>query len=145
MSIRVNLFIFNFISQNPKSPNYTYPSALSFSPNPGKTQKIGCKKRVTDAELASDLASEVKKMNIHIEERQEAMKKSREMLFSELCNYLSLRDNEVKKKWRKLGDEEKLVLVRGFVSDWGLQFHPLSAKSVKELVDQHLIEEKSFK
>lgn len=38
----------------------------------------------------------------------------------------------------KMEEEEKWVLVKGFVSDWGANFHPLSARSVKELIEEHL-------
>ncbi|KAK9988859.1 hypothetical protein SO802_029098 [Lithocarpus litseifolius] len=44
-------------------------------------------------------------------------------------------------KWRKMDEEEKWVLVKGFVSDWSMDFHPLSARSVKEMVEECLLEE----
>ncbi|KAK2990932.1 hypothetical protein RJ640_000211 [Escallonia rubra] len=44
-----------------------------------------------------------------------------------------------KKKWKKLDEDSKWVLAKEFVSEWGANFHPLSAKSVKEMVDEHLI------
>lgn len=69
------------------------------------------------------------------------MKKSKELLFTELCQYLALKGEEVKIKWRKLDEEEKWVLVKGFVSDWSVDFHPLSARSVKEMVEEYLLEE----
>ncbi|GKD52644.1 hypothetical protein Tco_1281620, partial [Tanacetum coccineum] len=47
---------------------------------------------------------------------------------------------ELKRKWVKMEENDKWVLAQEFVkSDWGLNFHPLSVKSVKELVDQHLL------
>ncbi|KAF3949169.1 hypothetical protein CMV_024929 [Castanea mollissima] len=69
------------------------------------------------------------------------MKKSKELLFTELCQYLAFKGEEVKMKWRKLDEEEKWVLVKGFVSDWRVDFHPLSARSVKEMVQEYLLEE----
>ena len=71
------------------------------------------------------------------------MKKSRELLFSELCQYLLLKEEEVNKKWRKMKEEEKLVIVKEFVNKWGVNFHPLSVRSVKEMVDEYLQDDKS--
>ena len=71
------------------------------------------------------------------------MKKSRELLFSELCQYLLLKEEEVNKKWRKMKEEEKLVIVKEFVNKWGVNFHPLSVRSVKEMVDEYLQYDKS--
>lgn len=69
------------------------------------------------------------------------MKKSKELLFTELCQYLALKGEEVKKKWRKMDEEEKLGLVKGFVTEWSVNFHPLSARSVKEMVEEYLQED----
>ena len=44
---------------------------------------------------------------------------------------------EAGKKWRKLSEDEKWAVVNGFVSEWSDNFHPLSARSVKELVDEY--------
>ena len=71
------------------------------------------------------------------------MKKSRELLFLDLCQYLSLKEEEVNKKWRKMKEEEKLVIVKEFVNKWGVNFHPLSVRSVKEMVDEYLQDDKS--
>ena len=49
---------------------------------------------------------------------------------------------EVKRKWSRLDQEEKWVLIRGFVDDWGVNFHPLSARSVREMIEEYLNEEK---
>lgn len=70
------------------------------------------------------------------------MKKSKELLFTELCRYLAMEKEEVNRKWRKLDQEEKWVLVKGFVNEWGVNFHPLSARSVKQMIEEYLIEEK---
>jgi hypothetical protein len=32
-------------------------------------------------------------------------------------------------------------LVKGFVSEWSMNFHPLSARSVKEMVEEYLQED----
>lgn len=77
-------------------------------------------------------------MNSVMLQRREAMEKSRELLFRELCGYLNLEAEEVKKRWKKMDEEEKRGLVKGFVSEWGVNFHPLSARSVKELVEEYL-------
>ncbi|KAF3435855.1 hypothetical protein FNV43_RR22947 [Rhamnella rubrinervis] len=69
------------------------------------------------------------------------MEKSRELLFTELCEYLNLKAEEVKKRWLKMEEEEKRDLVKGFVSEWSVNFHPLSARSVKELVEDYLHED----
>ncbi|PIA59186.1 hypothetical protein AQUCO_00400214v1 [Aquilegia coerulea] len=58
-----------------------------------------------------------------------------------ICKYLDLETEEVKQRWIKMDETEKLVLAKGFVSDWGEAFHPLSSKSVKELMAEILIEE----
>lgn len=81
-------------------------------------------------------------MNTHLVQREEAMKKSKELLFIELCHYLALEKEEVKRKWSKMDLEEKLVLVKEFVNEWGVNFHPLSARSVKQMIEEYLQEEK---
>ena len=87
------------------------------------------------------MASEVAKINTHLLQREEALKKSKELLFTEMCQYLALKGEEVKKKWRKMDEEEKWVLVKEFVSEWSMNFHPLSARSVKEMVEEYLQED----
>ena len=76
-----------------------------------------------------------------VQQTEEAMKKSKQLLFTELCNYLGLRTEEMMKKWRNMEEEDKWVLVKGFVSEWGVNFHPLSVRSVKEMVEEHLVED----
>ena len=44
-------------------------------------------------------------------------------------------------KLRKMDEEEKWVLVKGFVSYWSMDFHPLFARPVKEMVKEYLLEE----
>ncbi|XP_042519831.1 uncharacterized protein LOC122093545 [Macadamia integrifolia] len=100
-------------------------------------------KGIGDAELAAELAEGITRRNNQSVRRKEAMKKSRQLLFEELCGYLQLTTEEVEKRWRKVDEEEKMSLVRGFVSEWGTAFHPLSSKSVMELVEEHLAEEEN--
>jgi len=69
------------------------------------------------------------------------MKKSRHLLFSELSKYLGLGPEELKERLKEMKEEDKWVLVKGFVSEWGEDFHPLSARSVKEMVEEHLAED----
>ena len=53
--------------------------------NKPKTQISCASKKISDAELALDLALEVAKINTHFVQREEAMKKSKELLFIKLC------------------------------------------------------------
>ncbi|KAJ1434878.1 hypothetical protein SESBI_05242 [Sesbania bispinosa] len=93
---------------------------------------------ISDAALASELAAKVTRMNAHVLQTEEAMRKSRKLLFRELCEYLGLKEDEAKHKWSKMGEDEKWVLVKGFLADWGAHFHPLSARSTKEMVEEYL-------
>ncbi|KAL4599706.1 hypothetical protein ACB092_11G145300, partial [Castanea dentata] len=120
-------------------PNH-FPSPTLLSHKP-KTQISCTNKKISDAELALDLALEVAKIKTHFVQREEAMKKSIELLFTELCQYLVLKGEEVKMKWRKMDEEEKWVLVKGLVSNWSMNFHPLFARSMKEMVEEYLLEE----
>lgn len=95
--------------------------------------------RLSDSQLASELDAEIRKISVQILEREQALYKSKELLFKELCNYLGMATEEVKKRWMQMSEDDKWVLVKSFVSDWGSNFHPLSAKSVKELVDDYLV------
>jgi hypothetical protein len=133
-------FLFSIITpQAQKFHPHPFPSTTLLSNKPRTW--ISCTKKISDAEISSDLASEVAKMNSHLVQREEAMKKSKELLFTELCQYLALKEDEVKKKWRKMDEEDKLVLVKGFVTEWSVNFHPLSARSVKEMVEEYLQED----
>lgn len=82
-------------------------------------------------------------MNTQMIQKEEALKKSKELLFVEFCNYTGLKSEEMKKKWKKFSEEEQWVLIKSFVLEWGAHFHPLSARSVKELVDEYLVENTS--
>jgi len=138
MALRTHLFFPNTLIRPPKFHSCPFPTTTHFR------TRIPCtnKNSLTDADLASGLATEVAKINTHLVQREEAMKKSRELLFTELCNYLALDKEEVEKKWSKMDQEEIRVLVKGFVNEWGANFHPLSARSVEEMIEEYLHEEK---
>jgi hypothetical protein len=137
MALRTHLFFPNTLIRPPKFHSCPFPTTYFRT-------RIPCtnKNSLTDADLASGLATEVAKINTHLVQREEAMKKSRELLFTELCNYLALDKEEVEKKWSKMDQEEIRVLVKGFVNEWGANFHPLSARSVEEMIEEYLHEEK---
>lgn len=101
------------------------------------------KKKMTDSELAKDLAREIGKANTVAEQRREAMKKSGEILWGEFCRHMDLKEDEMKIKWSKIGEEEKLSLVRKFVDEWAGDFQPLSVRSVKEMVEQECLDSSS--
>ena len=143
MALKINLLYpeFSQLSSMFHTRSFTSVTLLS---NRAKTHMshIQCSNNsINDGGLASELAKEAAKMNGVLVQREEAMEKSRELLFIELCEYLNLRAEEVKKRWVKMDEEEKRGLVKGFVSEWGVNFHPLSARSVKELVEDYLHED----
>ncbi|XP_059654631.1 uncharacterized protein LOC132301390 [Cornus florida] len=140
MALRVHILTPEIPSQTLKSQtHHPFPSTTLQTHTP-KIQ-ISCANSVSDAELASDLATEIEKMSTHLVQREEAMKKSRQILFTELCQYMGSNSEEVKTTWKKMSEEDKWVLAKGFVSDWGVNFHPLSARSVKDMVEEHLVED----
>ncbi|KAF8118435.1 hypothetical protein N665_0005s0198 [Sinapis alba] len=97
------------------------------------------KKTMSDSELAKDLAREIGKANTVSEQRREAMKKSGEILWGEFCRHMGLKEEEMRVKWRKIGEEEKVFLVKEFVDEWGVDFQPLSVRSVKEMVEEECL------
>ncbi|KAL0863051.1 hypothetical protein Bca101_042169 [Brassica carinata] len=97
------------------------------------------KKTMSDSELAKDLAREIGKANSVSEQRREAMKKSGEILWGEFCRHMGLKEEEMRVKWRKIGEEEKVVMVKEFVDEWGVDFQPLSVRSVKEMVEEECL------
>jgi hypothetical protein len=139
MAVRIPFLFSTITPQEHKCRPQPFPSTTLLSDKP--RTRISCVNKISDAELSSNLASEVAKINTHLAQREEAMKKSKELLFTELCHYLALQGDEAKKKWRKMDEEERLVLVKGFVTEWSANFHPLSARSVKEMVEEYLQEE----
>ncbi|KAF6176396.1 hypothetical protein GIB67_010844 [Kingdonia uniflora] len=134
MSLQIPLFRPNFI---PKFHPNLFPSPISLTNNTSKPN-FSCKSSTNGGELAAELASELAKLKAISIQREEAMVKSTELLFKEFCVYVGLEANEVKQRWREMGDEDKLIWSKGFVSEWGQSFHPLSSKSVKTMVEEHL-------
>ncbi|XP_047315166.1 uncharacterized protein LOC124919071 [Impatiens glandulifera] len=93
-----------------------------------------------DADLSSALSIQAKKFKALAIEKEDAMNKSRQILFSELCEFAGISLLDMKIRWtKKMHADDKLVLVREFVSEWGTDFHPLSARSVEEMIEQHLL------
>lgn len=112
-----------------------------------RTLKISCSKEeenLSDEMLVAELGLEIKKLNTKNVQREEALKKSRELLFAEMCDFMGLKSDDLKKKWRRMNEEERGVLAKGFVGAWSAQFHPLSARSVKEMVDEYLGQSNDF-
>ncbi|CAI9764459.1 unnamed protein product [Fraxinus pennsylvanica] len=150
MALRFHLLSTKLLPQPTNSHTHPFPSAaaaayfVKFKSYPHKNLKISCTNEEisNDEMLAVELDLEISKLNTHVLQREEALKKSRELLFVELCNFIGLNSEDVKMKWDKMNEEEKSVLAKGFVTEWSAHFHPLSAKSVKEMVDEHLVEEK---
>ncbi|KAK1406905.1 hypothetical protein QVD17_38514 [Tagetes erecta] len=106
-----------------------------------KHLQISCSNSSSNNISDMDLALGLEKMKTQMLQTQEAMKTSRKLVYTELCLYLGLGKEELKKKWEKMRDDDKCVLAQEFVSDWGFNFHPLSPKSVQQLVDQHLLDD----
>ncbi|CAN4107867.1 unnamed protein product [Withania somnifera] len=145
MALRIHLLCpARFPSQSTKPQSNRVPSMYTLK-NQSKFQKLSCSNNdnMSGLELSLDFATEVGKMNTQMLQKEEALKKSRELLFVELCNYTGLRSEEMNKKWKKCSEEEKWVLIKSFVLEWGSHFHPLSARSAKELVDEYLVENTS--
>ncbi|KAL7157029.1 hypothetical protein ABFS83_02G049900 [Erythranthe nasuta] len=107
--------------------------------------KITCSKEkeenLTDETLAAEIGVEIEKLKSRAVQREEALKKSRELLFAEMCGFVGLKSDDLKKKWRRMNEEERFDLAKGFVGGWSAQFHPLSPKSVQEMVELHLLDE----
>ncbi|KDP35937.1 hypothetical protein JCGZ_09909 [Jatropha curcas] len=144
MALRIQFLFPNTLSEPLKSQThpFSFPTATHFTKRI-KTQIPCAKRRISDADLASDLATEVARINADLAQREEAMKKSKELLFIELCHYLAIEKEEVKRKWSKIDQQEKWVLLEGFVNEWGVNFHPLSIRSIREMIDEYLNEEKT--
>uniref|UniRef100_A0A5B7BGZ6 DUF7026 domain-containing protein n=1 Tax=Davidia involucrata TaxID=16924 RepID=A0A5B7BGZ6_DAVIN len=143
MALRVHLLFPKIVPQAQPLKFQTHPFLSTTLHNNTAKFQISCTNNISDADLALDLAAEVEKMNTQLVQRDEAMKKSRQLLFTELCQYMGLKmkAEEVKKQWKKMDEEDKWVLVKGFVSEWGANFHPLSARSVKAMIEEHLLED----
>ncbi|KAK4438064.1 hypothetical protein Salat_0140500 [Sesamum alatum] len=153
MGSRIQTLSPNLLPQRTKFEPYPFPS--NFAPthlakpssNPPRTLRISCSKEkegLTDEMLAVELGIEIKKLNSHTVQRDEALKKSRELLFAEVCKFMGLKSDDLRKKWKRMNEEERWVLAKGFVTEWSAHFHPLSARSVKELVEEHLAKSNEF-
>ncbi|XP_073271554.1 uncharacterized protein [Primulina huaijiensis] len=133
--------------RHPFLSNPTPAKSLRFNHNPCRAIKISCIKKkepTTDETLAAELSPHINNLNTSTLQREEALKKSRELLFIEVSNFTRLQPEDLRKKWRRMGEEEIWVLANGFVSEWSAHFHPLSARSVKEMVEEYLAEEGEF-
>ncbi|OWM63693.1 uncharacterized protein LOC116196385 [Punica granatum] len=136
---RISLNTLPFPRKVQHHPSSSPPYQLHFTFQP--RTPISCtSKKLTDAALSSELAAELAKLNIQKAQKQEAMKKSREVLFSEICKSVSFKEEEMRKKWRRMEEEERWGLVKEFVGHWGARFQPLSARSVKEMIEEYLNE-----
>ncbi|KAL2513527.1 uncharacterized protein Fot_27556 [Forsythia ovata] len=148
MALRFHLLSTKLLPQATNFQTHTFPSTAAYfvklNSNFLNNHKISCTNEEisNDEMLAVELDLEISKLNTHMVQREEALKKSRELLFTELCNFMALKSEDLKKKWERMNEEEKWVLAKVFVTEWSARFHPLSAKSVKEMVDEHLVEEK---
>ncbi|KAL8554848.1 hypothetical protein ACS0TY_002867 [Phlomoides rotata] len=137
MGLRIHTLPPNLL---PKFQFHPFPAPLKIA-NPPRTLAISCskeKENFSDEILAVELSLQMKKLKSDAVQREEALKKSRELLFTEVSNFTGLKSEDLKKKWRRMNEEERLVLVRGFVAEWSAHFHPLSARSVKEMVEQYV-------
>ncbi|KAJ8452916.1 hypothetical protein Cgig2_014679 [Carnegiea gigantea] len=84
---------------------------------------------------APELAAEVmQRIKSQVDERENALKKSKQMLFFELCNSLNLTPEEGKTMWGTMSPDEKMALIKRFVSDWGL-------RSVRDMVEEYVAED----
>ncbi|KAK9677370.1 hypothetical protein RND81_11G139200 [Saponaria officinalis] len=131
--------IFHHHTSNPiylTSNSKTHQKFLCFS---SKIPRKNTKKSISDSQLTSEFAAQVQKINTQIEEKQNALIKSKQMLFNDFCKFLNLNSDETKIKWMKMNPDEKLDLIQGFVCNWGLNFHPLSPKSVRDLIEEFVM------
>ncbi|KAJ4843115.1 hypothetical protein Tsubulata_002899 [Turnera subulata] len=141
MSLRIHLFPVNALPIITTNPRTRPPPITALFTRRLNTQ-IPCTNKTTSGyDLASEFAKEVTKINTHMVQREEAMRKSKELLFVELCGYLALEEEEVRRKWRKLDREEKWVLVKEFVDEWSANFHPLSARSVQQMIEEYVTDD----
>jgi len=88
---------------------------------------------------APDLAAEVmQRVKSQADKKENALKRSKQMLFFELCNSLNVSPEEGKRMWGRMSPDDKMGLIKGFVSDWGLRFHPLSPSSIRDMVEEYV-------
>lgn len=86
----------------------------------------------------ADLSARLAKLGARRSHARAALSKSGELLFGGLCKHLRVGPEAARRRWRAMGEIEKLELVKGFVDVWGVRFQPLSSKSAVELVEEHL-------
>ncbi|CAI9104162.1 OLC1v1002788C1 [Oldenlandia corymbosa var. corymbosa] len=132
-----NPFLSFYSSTHFSNQSRKHPIAVSCTNNNSSSNKS-----FSDSELALKLAAEVEKLNAQTVQREEAINKSRELLFTEFSNYMGWKAEEVKDRWRAMNEDDKLAVAQGFVSGWSDNFHPLSAKSTKELIEEYLADER---
>ncbi|CAN0920988.1 hypothetical protein LINGRAHAP2_LOCUS32370, partial [Linum grandiflorum] len=145
MALRVHQCHPNPLFRPVKIRTCAIPRATQFLYRRPRTRILCASTKKSAAEnsnLATDFAKEVSRINTHVTQREDAMKKSRKMLFCELCKFLDLEEDKVEMRWDEMNQEEKKALVKGFVDEWGANFHPLSARSVEELIEEHIQEKK---
>lgn len=143
-SLRIQTLSPNLLPQPTKFQFHQLPAPIKIAKHnssPPRTLAISCskeKENLTDEILAVELGLQIKKLKSDAVQREEALKKSRELLFTEMCDFMGLESEDLKKKWRRMNEDERLVVVRGFVAEWSAHYHPLSAKSVKEMVEEYV-------
>ncbi|KAF3786815.1 hypothetical protein EJ110_NYTH24581 [Nymphaea thermarum] len=93
-----------------------------------------------DARFAAELRAQTMKHKVSGLQITEAMMKSRILLFDALCEHSGLRAEEMSKKWAGLSESEKTDCLKGFIAEWGARFLPLSLKSVRGMVEEHVCE-----
>ncbi|KAK3414057.1 hypothetical protein EUGRSUZ_I02564 [Eucalyptus grandis] len=127
----------------PRPPKYRL-RPLRFDPRKSLPASVSCRAKgpTGDAEIASALAEEVARVHAQKKQKDEALGKGRALLFAELCGYFSLGENELRRRWERMEDGERRDMAAEFVSNWSADFHPLSARSVVEMVEEHLRQEK---
>ncbi|XP_004485636.1 uncharacterized protein [Cicer arietinum] len=114
-----------------------------FKHNKPKT-RISCTggdNEISDTALTTEFAEVASIVKARQLQAEEAMRKSRNILFKELCGYLRLNEDETKLKWNKMEEDERWVLVKGFVEEWDEFFHPLSARATKKMVEEYFQQE----
>ncbi|KAL1289433.1 hypothetical protein HN51_057606 [Arachis hypogaea] len=95
-------------------------------------------KGISDATLATELGIRITGIRSRVKQTEQAINKSRHLLFRHLCEYMGLNEDNAKLQWTKMEDSQKWALVQGFVAEWGALFHPLSARSTKDMVEEYL-------
>ncbi|KAK7412199.1 hypothetical protein VNO78_03649 [Psophocarpus tetragonolobus] len=120
-------------------PLFSTTLPVTLSTDKLRTGRIWCRAGGEgDGELASELAARAARMNAHSLKAEEAMRKSRKLLFREMCDYMGLNEEQAQHKWSTMDEDHKWVLVKAFLKDWASHFHPLSARSTKDMLEEYL-------